>query len=51
MYSTIELAARWGMHPGTLRNWRTANKGPKFIRIGTTIRYRASDVARWEAKK
>lgn len=50
MFSTIELARRWNMNPGTLRNWRTAGKGPKFIRIGATIRYRASDVKKWEAK-
>ena len=36
---------------GTLENWRLANKGPKFIKLGGTprghVRYRLQDVEDW----
>lgn len=33
---------------GTLANWRSAGKGPPFIRISPKkIRYRRSDLERW----
>lgn len=31
----------------TLKKWRREGRGPRFLRIGHKIRYRASDVAEW----
>ena len=28
----------------TLRSWRTQHRGPKFIKVGSMVRYRLSDV-------
>jgi hypothetical protein len=30
--------------PGTLRNWRTRNKGPAWILLGGAIRYSPQDL-------
>lgn len=46
-----EVAARWGLHPATLANWRCARKGPPFLRIGRKILYREADVIAWEEQK
>jgi hypothetical protein len=35
----------------TLRNWRYANRGPKYDRIGGRILYRLRDVEQWEEKR
>lgn len=48
--TTVELAARWGMHPGSLVNWRTFQRGPKYIKLGTEVRYRLEDVEAYEKK-
>lgn len=55
--TTAELAKRWGMNEGTLRNWRSAKppRGPKFITLGRKrkgknppVRYRLTDVIEYE---
>ena len=40
-----EAAALLGCHTNTLRNWRSAGTGPRFVQhTGRTIRYRISDL-------
>lgn len=50
--NTDELADYLGMNAGTLRNWRSAGKGPKFVKIGgyrnAHVIYRWKDVQTWE---
>lgn len=45
-----EVVARYGgaVKAATLANWRTANKGPKYIKIGGRVMYRLSDLIEWE---
>lgn len=31
----------------TLRRWRLFRKGPKFLKIGSAVRYRRVDLERW----
>jgi hypothetical protein len=54
LLNTKQLADRWSMHDGTLRNWRTQGKGPPFTRIGgghkPRIRYRIGDVRAYEQR-
>lgn len=45
-----EVAERWSLDAKTLRNWRCNGKGPDYIRLGYTIRYRQTDVEAFEAK-
>ena len=44
----VYAAAAWlGLAKGTLQNWRYAGKGPRFVKLGGTVRYRASDLEDW----
>lgn len=45
-----ELAARWGLHPGTLAHWRSKGIGPQFVKLGRSVRYRVADVEEYERK-
>jgi hypothetical protein len=46
-----ELAARWGLSPRTLANWRCAGLGLRYIKIGSRIRYRLGDVLQYEGDR
>lgn len=46
----IELAVRWNMSPRTLERWRWDNGGPPHIKIGGLIRYRLTDLEKFEAR-
>jgi predicted DNA-binding transcriptional regulator AlpA len=41
------VAERLGTTVGTLAYWRYMGKGPKFIKLGRSVRYRESDVNAW----
>ena len=51
MLTSKELAERLRLSEGTLRNWRWLGKGPKWIRVGSRVRYREADVKKWEGKQ
>lgn len=44
-----DVAARLGLSPATLRNWRVAGRGPRFVKLSRAVRYRPADVAAWVA--
>jgi hypothetical protein len=46
----VELAARWGLHPGTLAHWRSYKRGPTYTKIGTRIIYALKDVEAYETE-
>ena len=52
--TTEQLATRWSVHPGTLRNWRSQDVGPSYVKIGDGVRspvkYDLQDVVRYEKK-
>ncbi len=57
LLTTAELAARWSMSAGTLRNWRSAGKGPKWINLGPrgrgrkpAVRYKLVTVEHYEKR-
>ena len=42
---TERQVAEWlGMSAGTLRAWRHRGKGPRFLRLGRSVRYLPSDL-------
>lgn len=43
-----ELASRLSVSTKTLANWRVRGEGPKFKKIGASVRYDARAVAEWE---
>ena len=40
-----EVADMLGLSAATLRAWRHRGKGPRFLRLGRSVRYLPSDVA------
>lgn len=40
-------AEHLGMSVRTLESWRYHRTGPKFYRVGRSVRYRKSDLNRW----
>ncbi len=48
LLSTVEAADRLGVSASYLNKLRmTAGAGPKFCRLGVTVRYRQSDINTW----
>lgn len=46
--TTAEAAAAIGVHPKTLRNWRSQGRGPTPTRLGKNqTLYRVSDIDAW----
>jgi len=39
-----EVAVRLGVKESTLANWRWSGRGPRHVRVGGRIRYRAQDL-------
>lgn len=51
MLTPVELASRLKMSEGTLANWRSQGKGPKYLKLeDDTVRYRLLDVQEWETE-
>lgn len=48
MITTKALAARWATSAGRICNLRSSGRGPAFLKIGEAVRYRLSDVVRYE---
>ena len=40
-----------GLCVKTLRNWRSAGKGPSYIKIGRIVRYRVTDLDEFIEKR
>jgi len=47
LMSTEEVAEVLGRPPRTLRQWRYLGEGPKYLKVGATVRYRARDIEKW----
>ena len=47
LLSTKELAEVLDVHTATLATWRHEGRGPRFIKIGSNVRYRRSDIDDW----
>jgi predicted DNA-binding transcriptional regulator AlpA len=47
LLSEAEVAEILGKPPRTLRQWRYLGVGPKYLKVGATVRYRARDVEAW----
>lgn len=46
-----DLVKRWDVDRETIYSWNRRGTGPVFIRVGTRIRYRLSDVLAYEAAR
>lgn len=43
----VEVAAELGVSVRTVRGWRMRGGGPKYRRIGRSVRYPVSELERW----
>lgn len=50
-----QLARRWNMSAGTLKNWRAQGRGPRYVALTDgkrpPIRYLVADVEAYERKQ
>jgi len=42
-----EVAERLAISPRTLQTWRYKGGGPRYLKVGSAVRYRPEDVAAW----
>ena len=49
--SAPEAAEYLGLAPSTLAKARLNGSGPPYLKLGRRVRYRVSDVMRWQADK
>lgn len=47
MLNERQVAEYLNMSLGSLRRWRLFRKGPKYLKIGSAVRYRREDVDAW----
>jgi predicted DNA-binding transcriptional regulator AlpA len=47
LLSTGEVAEILGRPARTLRQWRYLGEGPRYLKVGATVRYRTRDVEAW----
>lgn len=47
LLTPVTLAEHLGLKETTLRDWRWFKRGPKYLKIGSKVRYRMSDVEAW----
>lgn len=45
--SEKEVAKWLKLSPITLRNWRNQGKGPPYVKMGRSVRYRVSDIEKF----
>lgn len=44
---TSEMVDKYGIAEGTLRWWRSTERGPRSFKLGRTVFYDEEDVAAW----
>ena len=47
LLSDYDLAQLTGFSVHTIRRWRLLKQGPRYIKIGSSVRYRPEDVTAW----
>ncbi|MCL4488882.1 MAG: helix-turn-helix domain-containing protein [Chloroflexi bacterium] len=47
LLSEHDVAAICGLSDAAVRRWRLLKKGPRYIKVGSAVRYRLDDVQAW----
>lgn len=47
LLNEYDIAVLLELSVSTIRRWRRTQKGPKYLKLGSTVRYRESDLTRW----
>ncbi|WP_417784189.1 helix-turn-helix transcriptional regulator [Terasakiella pusilla] len=48
VWTEKEFAQYYRMSLQTIRSWRVSGKGPKFLKIGRSVRYKKEEIQKWE---
>lgn len=43
----FEVARITGLSVASVRRWRLLHQGPRYIKIGAAVRYKAEDISAW----
>jgi predicted DNA-binding transcriptional regulator AlpA len=46
-----DVARITGMSVASVRRWRLLRQGPKYLKIGASVRYKPEDVSAWLASR
>jgi predicted DNA-binding transcriptional regulator AlpA len=47
LLNEYDVARITGLSVASVRRWRLLKQGPTYMKIGSAVRYRAADLARW----
>ncbi|MDC7694822.1 helix-turn-helix domain-containing protein [Asticcacaulis sp. DXS10W] len=47
LLNTVQAASRLNLSPSTLNKARLTGDGPRFVKLGTAVRYRPEDLDAW----
>ena len=46
-----DVARITGLSVASVRRWRLLREGPRFLKLGSAVRYRREDITRWLASR
>lgn len=46
-----DVARITGLSVASVRRWRLLRQGPKYLKLGSAVRYRSEDLAAWLASR
>ena len=44
LLTEADVALEYGLRVNTLRSWRLTGRGPRFLKLGASVRYRRADL-------
>jgi predicted DNA-binding transcriptional regulator AlpA len=47
LLNEYDVARITGVSLGSIRRWRLLRQGPKFLKLGASVRYRVNDLEAW----
>lgn len=47
LLNEYDVARITGLSVASVRRWRLLHQGPKYLKIGAAVRYRAEDILAW----
>ena len=51
LLNEYQVAETLAVSVATVRRWRTFGQGPKFLKLGASVRYRPEDLQAWLASR
>jgi predicted DNA-binding transcriptional regulator AlpA len=47
LLNEYDVARITGLSVASVRRWRLVRQGPRYLKIGSAVRYRADDITSW----